>query len=118
LNQQEWDAHAREYLSRVAFQGVYLGPYVETETGHRFGPGFQFSFSGLRSLPVRAAKIRFIKDGQFEDTTWDLSSLEAGKTYPVRADSMSQPDTAELTLWFQDTNVTVTIPSGAPPRVN
>lgn len=117
LTPDEWDTRVKGYLSKVTFQGAYLGPYIEQETGNHFGPGFQFSFTGLRSLPVRAARVRFNKGGQFEDTAWNLSSIEPGKTYPVRSNLTSQPDGAELTLWFQDTSVTVTIPSGAPSRI-
>jgi hypothetical protein len=56
---------------------------VEQETGRHVGPGFQFSFNGLRTLSVRAVKGRFSKDSQFEDVPWNPSNVEAGKT-PAR----------------------------------
>jgi hypothetical protein len=116
VTQQDWDTRAREYLSKATFQSEYLAPYVEQDTNRHVGPGFQFSFTGLRSLPVRSAKVRFTKGTQFEDTPWNLSTVEAGKPYQLRAISPSEPGTAELTLWFQDTNVIVTLPAAAPAK--
>jgi hypothetical protein len=117
LNQQEWDTRVKDYLGKVAFQGDYLPPSVEEATGQHLGPGFQFSFTGLRMLPVRAARVRFIKAGQSEDITWNLTAIEPGKPYIVHSTSTAEPDTAELTLWFEDTNMTVTIPSGSKTPV-
>ncbi len=118
LSQQEWDARIRGYLQRVTFDGVYLGPYREESTGREVGPGFKFSFQGLQHLPVRAANIRLFSAGSPEDFSWKLESIDAGGPYSARTTSTSQANTAELILWFEDTNDTVTIPSGAPAKIS
>ena len=64
---------------------------------------------------MRAARVRFSKAGQSEDTTWNLTAIEPGKPYIVHSTSTIEPDSAELTLWFEDTNMMVTIPSGTKP---
>ena len=74
---------------------------------------------------MRAASIRYFQNnGQYQDVSWDLASVQSGKEYPARTPTLAQTDNvelltnnAELTLWFQDTNVSVTIPSGAAARI-
>ncbi len=59
---ESWDALIHSYCSRLRFSGTFLGPYVEAQTNQRFPPGFQFRFTGLPRLPVKAVVIQFFAD--------------------------------------------------------
>jgi hypothetical protein len=96
LSPDEWENLVRGYCSHLTFKGNFLGEYVEDGSGKRFSPGFQFSFTGLGSLPVTAVEVRFwSQDGRSRGVVWNgASALEASRYHAYRSDLFRSGDPA------------------------
>lgn len=116
LTPQEWDRIVGSYCSQLKFKGHFLGEYVESETNMRYAPGFQFSFAGLRKLPVKTVVVHFWSDDAgSQSVQWDVNGrLEPNEIYDYRSElfqgdrvafgNASPPKHVAITLQLFGTN--------------
>lgn len=89
LSQDEWDAIIRSYCSQLKVSGHFLARYVEDQTNQVYYPGLEFSFEGLRKLPVKSVAVYFWTGAADPiHATWTPDSdhvYEGGQNYDLRS---------------------------------
>ncbi len=109
-----WAKIVQDYCSRVTYRGNYLGGYTESNsdsnTSQYYPAGFQFSFDGLRTLPIKSVVIRFwtstngVKSARW---TYDAGSpVGSGRLQAFRSPQLDggAPEHIEVTLGFFGTD--------------
>jgi hypothetical protein len=91
---------------------VFLGEYVEEETGKPYYPGVKFSISGLNRLPVKRITVQFVRGGETVEEHWNWNKyLPQGEEVVLRSQSFARfgkyapPEQKRVILEFTDSSV-------------
>src|SRR5277367_630236 len=108
LTPEEWDKRVEAYCSGLTFTGNYLAPYAEDISNQQYHAEYQFSFQGIKTLPVKSVELRFTSSsGAVQSAVWtpnQMQRLTAGQPFPIRSELLDgdAPAHIEYIVSFPD----------------